>query len=209
MGHPEGPGEAHGNADGADTQPFVRRARLADAEAFAAVQHRGWARASEHDVLPPPPPLEEMRQAWERSITVPPSARHHSWVAVDRAAAGEVVRGIAASTPASDPDLDAEHCVDVVVLTVDPAVRGRGHGSRLIAAAMDVAVDEGALEAVAWVAVDDDSTRRFLQSCGWAADGAFRTLGADGADGAPEAELRQVRLATSLRGEDPPGPGQP
>ena len=193
MGLPDDAAAASG-----DPQPFVRQARLVDAEAFAAVQHRSWVRGAEHVALPPPPPRDDMQRAWERAITVPPSSRHHSFVAVDRSADGEVVRGIAASTPASDPDLDAERCVEVVVLAVEPDARGRGHGSRLVTALVDVAVDEGAEEAVTWVAVDDDATRQFLEGCGWAADGAFRTLSTDDPDQAPGSELRQVRLATAL-----------
>lgn len=200
MGHPSDVAGPAGAA--ADVQPFVRRARLADAEAFATVQHRSWAHGAAQHGLPEPPELDEMVRAWERAITVPPSPRHHSWVAIDRSAAGEVVHGAAATAPSSDPDLDAERCVEVVVLAVDPAARGLGHGSRLVAAAMDAATVDGALEAVAWVGSDDDVTRRFLEAGGWVADGAFRTLTDDSATRDSVGELRQVRLATSLRASD-------
>lgn len=213
MGHPA---DADGPADAdaaTDVQPFVRPARLVDAEAFAAVQRRSWAHAAAEHALPEPPDPDEMVRAWERAITVPPSPRHRSWVAVDRSPTGEVVHGAAATAPASDPDLDVERCVEVVVLAVDPPARGRGHGSRLVSAAMDAATADGAGEAVTWVASDDDRTRRFLEGGGWAADGAFRTLEGDnpGPDDNPgvsgPAELRQVRLATSLRPPDDLEPG--
>jgi len=83
------------------------------------------------------------------------------------------------------------------VLSVDPAHRGRGHGSRLLSAALQTATSAGEQEAVAWIASGDDLLRRFLESAGWAADGAHRTLADDG-DGPIASELRQVRLGTLL-----------
>jgi GNAT superfamily N-acetyltransferase len=117
-------------------------------------------------------------------------------VAIDTSGGDEEVVGAAALAPASDPDLDADSCVELLVLTVDPERRGTGHGSRLLTAALQTAAADGEREAVVWVASADDSLRRFLEAAGWAADGAFRTLATDG-DG-DAAELRQVRLGTSL-----------
>ena len=194
-----------GSTDSSDGQPFVRPARLIDAADFAAVQHRSWSAAAEALELPAPPDAAHIERAWERAITVPPTQRHRSLIAVDRFADGEVVRGVAAVAPASDPDLDPSDCVELVVLAVDPQWRGRGHGSRLMAAAMQAAADSGEREAVTWVASGDDATRRFLEASGWVADGAFRTL-TEG-DSEPDQdgevrELRQVRLATSLESCD-------
>jgi GNAT superfamily N-acetyltransferase len=180
------------------SQPFVRPARLIDAAAFAAVQHRSWAIASAAAGLPEPPGPQQLERAWERAITVPPSGRHHSWVAVDRSGDGEVVRGVAATAPASDPDLDAASVVEVVLLTVDPDARGAGHGSRLMTAALETAAANGDQEAVVWVASDDDLMRRFLESAGWAADGAYRTLAEGESTDESAHEVRQVRLATGL-----------
>jgi GNAT superfamily N-acetyltransferase len=202
-----------GGADGSgpvsaseDAQPFVRSARLADATAFATVQHLSWDQAAREHGLPAPPELDDMVLRWERSITVPPTPRHRCWVAVERTASAELVRGVAASVPASDPDLAGEDEVEVVVLAVDPAARGQGHGSRLIAAVMDAATTDGAGAAVTWLASADDGTRRFLEGCGWAADGAFRTLAPVADPDSPAAvELRQVRLSTSLRDATTPG----
>ena len=82
------------------------------------------------------------------------------------------------------------------MLTVAPEHRGRGHGSRLLTAALQTAAADGEREAVVWVASADDALRRFLEAAGWAADGAYRTLATDGD---ATTELRQVRLGTSLR----------
>jgi GNAT superfamily N-acetyltransferase len=171
---------------------------LLDAADYAAVQHRSWSAAVKALALPEPPELSHMERAWERAITVPPDGRHVSWVAVDRAADAEKVRGVAAVAPASDPDLDADAVIELIVLAVDPAWRGRGHGSRLLVASMQTAATSGEREAVTWVASGDDETRRFLEASGWAADGAFRTLAEGDAEPGQEIELRQVRLATSL-----------
>ncbi|HEX5017773.1 MAG TPA: GNAT family N-acetyltransferase, partial [Actinomycetes bacterium] len=175
---------------------YVRPARLVDAADFAAVQRRSWQASAATMAIPEPPELEHMERLWERSITVPPSDRHQTWVAVDRTPDSETVVGVAAVAPASDPDVDANRCIELLVLTVQPESRGRGHGSRLLSAALDTAGERGESEAVAWVASGDDGTRRFLESAGWIADGAFRTLSDDEEN--PEAALRQVRLATSL-----------
>jgi GNAT superfamily N-acetyltransferase len=175
------------------SEPFVRPARLIDAAAFAEVQRRSWGAVAEALGLPEPPDPDHMERAWQRAITAPPTERHRSWVAVERSAEGEVVHGIAVVAPASDPDVDEAHCVELLVLTVDPDARGCGHGSRLLVAAMQTAADGGEHEAVAWIASGDDTLRRFLEESGWAADGAFRTL-----SDPDSADLRQVRLATSL-----------
>ena len=100
--------------------------------------------------------------------------------------------------PASDPDLDASTTVELLLLAVDPDHRRRGHGSRLLAATMQTAMDAGERDAVAWVPSVDDALRTFLEAAGWAADGAYRTLAGASAPDAEEIEVRQVRLATAL-----------
>jgi GNAT superfamily N-acetyltransferase len=177
---------------------FVRAARLTDAEAFARVQHRSWQRASDDLGLPGPPDLAAVERGWERAVTAPPSPRHRTWVAVQATPDGEQVVGVAGVAPASDPDLDPATVVELVLLAVDPDVRRRGHGSRLLTAAIQTAADEGEREAVTWVPSVDDSSRAFLEEAGWVADGAYRTLAGAPEPDADEVELRQVRLATSL-----------
>lgn len=185
---------------------FVRPARLIDAAGFAAVQRRSWLTAVTDLALPPPPAVSEMERSWEKAVMAPPSNRHSTWVAIETSSGGEAVVGAAALVPAGDPDLSAETCLELVVLTVDPDHRGKGHGSRLLTASMQTAADAGAHEAVAWVAAGDDTLRRFLEESGWAADGAHRTLSTDdpaatddeGRGSEAAAQLRQVRLGTLL-----------
>lgn len=190
---------------------FVRPARLIDAAGFAAVQRRSWSAAATDLTLPPPPEASEMERSWEKAVMAPPSDRHSTWVAIETSSGSESVVGAAALAPASDPDLSSETCLELVVFTVDPDHRGKGHGSRLLAASMQTAADAREQEAVAWVAAGDDALRRFLEESGWAADGAHRTLSTDdpavadheGQAPEPVAQLRQVRLGTLLQSPAP------
>ncbi|MCZ3390218.1 MAG: GNAT family N-acetyltransferase [Actinomycetia bacterium] len=181
---------------------FVRAARLIDAGGFAAVQRRSWLAADTELRLPPPPDIDVMQRSWERAVMAPPSERHHTWVALESSAGAEIVVGAAALAPASDPDLDPTSCIELLVFTVDPAHRGQGHGSRLLTAALQTATAAGEREAVVWLAGGDDLLRRFLESAGWAADGAHRTLATD-SDDEDAARLRQVRLGTVLASDTP------
>jgi ribosomal protein S18 acetylase RimI-like enzyme len=86
------------------------------------------------------------------------------------------------------------------VLVVDPAHGRQGHGSRLLAAAVDLLREDGFTHVFTWVPSTDDPLRRLLIESGWAADGARRTLGSDdepGTQGATEAH--QLRMLTDLR----------
>jgi hypothetical protein len=68
-----------------------------------------------------------------------------------------------------------------------------GHGSRLLAAVVDVLRPEGVAELVCWAA-PGSPLEGLLESTGWAPDGATRELDADGS------LLAQRRWATSLLG---------
>lgn len=167
----------------------VRLARTSDVDDIAAVQVRAW-RAAYADVLPGEvlASLDESDIAleWGRALLMPGSSR--LLVALD--ADGRVV-GAAAIGPASDPDAQASG--ELTLLVVDPGAWGQGHGSRLLAASVDLLVQMGFREAVAWVPIDDETRRRFLQSAGWGPDSAFRDLEVD--DGRA---VREVRLVTLI-----------
>jgi len=170
----------------------VRMARLADVQAAAAAQLRAW----QADGVLPPEALEghdesTMARGWERAVIAPPSRRHQLLVALD----GDRVVGLAAITPAADPDCDPDTDSELVLLVVDPDARNQGHGSRLLAASARHAAEGGAQRLYVWAAATDDRLRAFLDAAGWAADGAHRTLDRYGDD---SVLLRQVRLGTSL-----------
>ncbi len=171
----------------------VRVAWVADSTALGAVQARAW-QAAYGQALPATAlaglRADELGQAWADAIRRPPSARHRVLVALERA---QVV-GFAALAPSDDPDADPVADAELVVLAVDPQHLGAGHGSRLLAAVADTCRADGFRRATTWVLAGDDALLTFLQSAGWAPDGAFRELSGEGDDDT----ARQVRLHTDV-----------
>lgn len=174
----------------------VRVAWADDAPAIGAVQARAW-KQSYADVLPPAVHAEidaaRFAETWRRAITRPPTARHRVLVALER----NTVVGLAATAPSEDADAGPSDA-EMVVFHVDPDALRAGHGSRLLAAAVDTMRADGFSHARVWLVVGDDAVRGYLESAGWAADGAHRELDLTG-DGS--ATLRQLRLHTDLREE--------
>lgn len=167
----------------------MRPARSSDAEAIARVQLETW-RAAYAEVLPAAAlslEASDVASAWGQAVGAPPSPYHRVLVAVD----GAEVVGLAACEPASDEDLDVP-AAELTVLLVEPRWGRRGHGSRLLAAAVDLwRADEVAL-AVTWVFDSDAVVEGFLTAAGWAPDTAGRTLEADAST------VRQRRWHTAL-----------
>jgi ribosomal protein S18 acetylase RimI-like enzyme len=165
-----------------------------DAPAIAAVQVRAW-RASYADLLPADllaaMTAEDLAADWREALVRPPDARNRVLVALER----NLVTGFAVTGPAVDPDCDPIAVGELTDLTVDPHQRHAGHGSRLMQAGIDTLRADRFTRAVTWVPAQDDATRGFLTSAGWAPDGAFRTLDLTG-DGS--VQVKQVRLHTSL-----------
>lgn len=165
----------------------VRTAVPADVGAIGAVHARSWRRAYA-DLLP----VEvlaaldpsALARAWAAAVASPPSPGHRVVVAC----AGSTVVGFAAVDAAGE----------LVALLVDPAHQRRGHGSRLLSAAVDHLRAVGASPVVAWCPLDDLPRRAFLTSAGLAPDGAWRELEVPGAAGG----LREVRLVAWLGGPD-------
>ena len=165
---------------GADAS--VRPATGGDLDAVGAVHSRSWRSAyADHlprevlDALDP----GALATAWSGAVTAPPSRGHHVLVAC----AGSTVVGF----------LAADDTGELVGLHVDPAHQRRGHGSRLLAAAADLARDAGVTVLTAWCPVVDTARRAFLESAGFGPDGAWRELEVPGADG-----LREARLVAAL-----------
>ena len=112
--------------------------------------------------------------------------------------------GFVAMAPATDDDLDtgdtpppgdippATATVVVSPLLVEPRWGRRGHGSRLLAAAVDLAREDGAVRALAWVLEADTASRGLFASAGWEADGVARIL-----DTGPTT-LRELRLHADI-----------
>jgi GNAT superfamily N-acetyltransferase len=170
----------------------VRVAWTDDAEAIAGIQARAWA-TSYAGLVPAAGELRaaDFAQLWRDALTRPADARHRALVALER---NQVV-GFAITTPATDPDCDPATDGELMEFTIDDAERGKGHGSRLLQAAVDTMIADQFTRAVAWLIADDDVCRAFLTSAGWGPDSAHRTLDLDGTG---TRQVRQIRLHTQL-----------
>jgi GNAT superfamily N-acetyltransferase len=172
----------------------VRPARPEDAGEIGRIQVATW-RTAYADVLPAPV-LEGLSEdqavdAWRSAITDPPSPRHHVLVALEQ----QWLVGFAGVAPADDledTDPDPETTAALAPILVEPRWGRRGHGSRLLAAAVDHARGDGMTRAIAWIPEADKPSREFLLSAGWAPDGLARAL--DTGAG----ELREIRLHALL-----------
>lgn len=171
----------------------VRLARPDDVPGVVAAQAAAW-RSAWSEVVPAAV-LEQLdsgaaAEAWRSAITAPPTPRHRVLVAEE----GETLVGMAASGPAEDADLSPAVDVELVALCVQPEHWRRGHGSRLLTAAVDVARGDGFRHSYAWLPATDEGGRAFLVGAGWAPDGVHRQVDA----GTPDPPVRQVRLHTDI-----------
>jgi GNAT superfamily N-acetyltransferase len=156
----------------------VRPASPADGDEIARIQLDTW-RTGYAKILPAPvlDGLEPGAVAakWQAAVQTPPSGAHHVLVALE----GETRVGFTAFGPDADGqagDPDPETTVAIGLLLVEPRWGRRGHGSRLLAATVDLARADGATRLVAWVPASDTSSLEFYRSAGWGADGLQRGL---------------------------------
>jgi GNAT superfamily N-acetyltransferase len=160
------------------TGGFVRPARAGDAAGLARVQVASWRRHLAGIV--PAALLTELtseqaedvwRDRWREAITNPPTSRHHVLMAVTDDPAREVV-GFVSAGPATDADRWPGTDGEVYELRIMPERTGCGHGSRLLHAIADTLTQDGFHTVCTWALEADTALRRFLESSGWAADGA-------------------------------------
>jgi GNAT superfamily N-acetyltransferase len=173
-----------GEGEAVSADNFVRDARPADAADLARIQVARWA--SGYRGLVPDPVLAEItnsdsarrcQEQWSDSLAQPPTARHRVLVAVTAAPDGaRPVVGFASFGPATDPGRWPGTDAELYELCVTPGQTGHGHGSRLLNAAAATMAEDGFTVAFAWILDQDTAARRFLESAGWAADGASRAL---------------------------------
>jgi GNAT superfamily N-acetyltransferase len=182
---------------------FVRPAQPDDAAEIARIQLSTWRHAYRrilpHHVLDGLD-ADWMARRWLASIEAPPSPRHRVLVAVEEADRSYLV-GFAATGEADEaalaPDEDKQvvlghHVAAITDLLVEPRWGRRGHGSRLLAACVDLWRTDAFTTALAWAFEADVATRRFLTSAGWDLDGTTRALDVD------DLLVPQLRLHTTL-----------
>ena len=175
---------------------FVRPARVEDLAAIGRVQAATMlaslqaGHAAEHGA-PLPEGVRAMIAApviaagWETAVAEPPSPQHHVLVATTAGSEAEELAVVGLLGLAPTQSMDAEghvdeagvQAVEVTALGVAPADQRQGHGSRLLAAAVDLARQNGARALVAWAVRGDESVSRLLASVGMAPTGAHRVLG--------------------------------
>ncbi len=161
---------------------FVRPARAADAASLARVQVASW-RCGFAGIVPPSLLAEltsdeaeqAFRDRWREAITNPPTSRHRVLAAVTDDPAREVA-GFVSAGPATDADRWPGTDGEVYELRVSPERTGQGHGSRLLHAVADTLTEDGFHTVSIWALEADTALRRFLESSGWAADGARAEL---------------------------------
>ena len=194
--HSPGTHDLHDHDDPQAPGGFVRPARAADLTAIGQVQAATMlasleaGHTAEHSA-PLPEGVRAMIAApviaagWEAAVTEPPSPEHHVLVATTAQAdaVSRTVVGLLGLAPTQSMDAEGHvdesgvRAVEVTALGVEPASQRRGHGSRLLAAAVDLARQDGARALVAWAVRGDQSVSRLLSSVGMAPTGAHRVLG--------------------------------
>jgi GNAT superfamily N-acetyltransferase len=181
---------------------FVRPARPEDAAEIARIQLATWRTAYRR--MFPAHVLANLDEAylgrgWSEAIEAPPSPRHRVLIAVEQSETSQTTVGFAAAGPADEQALAPEEpplADDVAAVTdllVEPRWGRRGHGSRLLSAAVELWREDGFGTAVAWAYDADEAMKRFLGSAGWEHDGATRALDVD------DLLVNQLRLHTALK----------
>jgi GNAT superfamily N-acetyltransferase len=175
----------------------VRPARAADAEPLARVQVASW-RCGFAGIVPAgllaeltgDEAMGVWRDRWREAITNPPTSRHYVLAAVDETPPREVV-GFVSAGPATDSDRWPGTDGELYELRIAPERTGHGHGGRLLHAAADTLAQDGFHTLTTWALEADTALRAFLESSGWAADGARGELDVG-------TSVRVVRLHTAI-----------
>jgi L-amino acid N-acyltransferase YncA len=156
----------------------VRAARPGDVPEIARIQVDTWRTAYKR-FLPESVlaalDVEQAARAWGAAVAEPPSPAHHVLVATE----GTLTVGFAAVGPSDEEDAQPGEAA-VAALLVEPRWGRRGHGSRLLAAAVDHLRQDGVTRMVAWVPDADRASAAFYEAAGWEQDGTARLLEADG-----------------------------
>jgi GNAT superfamily N-acetyltransferase len=168
----------------------VRAARPGDVPEIARIQVETW-RTAYRRFLPESVlaalDVGQAEQAWRAAVAQPPSPAHHVLVATE----GADTVGFAAVGPSEEEDAQPGEAA-VAALLVEPRWGRRGHGSRLLAAAVDHLRQDGVTRLVAWVPDGDRASTAFYESAGWEPDGRARVLEAEGGS------VREIRWHAAL-----------
>lgn len=188
----------------------VRPATSADTDVIASLQLDAWRERLGDAAIAAIDPAA-VSASWSTAIGAPPDPRGRVLVA----AAGPRIVGFAATAPSSaslaagggagddaEGDAPGGWTTELVALEVAPADRRQGHGSRLLAAAVDLARERGAHHVGAWSLREDTARTDFLTSAGLAEVGVRRVLEV------PGGEREEFLLTGVIQPDARPAPGQ-
>ena len=155
----------------------VRPALRGDEHAIARIQVEAW-QLSHAEVLGQGAldllDTSAIEAQWASAVSSPPGAGFRVLVACD----GPTVVGVVSVAPVPTPEdrpFDAPGGA-ILALEVEPAHQRVGHGSRLLAAAVDTLREDGADQVHTWVLDGDDARAQFLSSAGLGPDDVVREL---------------------------------
>ncbi|WP_028049893.1 GNAT family N-acetyltransferase [Cellulomonas sp. URHD0024] len=154
----------------------VRPAVRGDEHAIARLQVDAW-RVSHADILAGALDLLDetaIEGQWAAAVATPPGAGFRVLVACE----GPTVVGVVSLAPVPPPEdrpFDAPGGV-ILTLEVEPSRQRSGHGSRLLAAAVDTLREDRADQVHTWVLDGDSARAQFLASCGLGPDDVAREL---------------------------------
>ena len=149
---------------------IVRRARLLDAPAMAAVHVDSW-RAAYLGLVPAVVlnglSVSARAASWTRILAEGEARGSRAWVAV---LDGRIV-GFVSAGPTRDADDHRGQVGEVYAIYLVPTAWGRGLGGELLRVAEDDLCDRGYRAATIWVLAGNTRARRFYAQCGYDADG--------------------------------------
>ncbi len=106
---------------------------------------------------------------------------------------GRVVVGFASAGPATDSDRWPATDAELYELRILPEQTRHGHGGRLLHAVAETLADDGFHTACMWALEADSALLGFLESAGWATDGARAELDVG-------VRVPTIRLHTAIAG---------
>ncbi|HEY0119786.1 MAG TPA: GNAT family N-acetyltransferase [Cellulomonas sp.] len=177
----------------------VRSAIAGDEAAIAAVQLGAW-RAAYADSLGAGAldMVDEVAvvERWRAAISSPPGRTFHVLVAM----AGPRLVGFVSVAPVPAPPNATDQTPGGILLALEvaPGEQRTGHGSRLLAAAVDTLRTDGADQVITWVADGDEARIRFLSTAGLSPDGAVRELASGPGPDGERSVLRERRWGASI-----------
>lgn len=171
----------------------VRRPTLADVDRLALINLETWRHAyagvvpaAHLDSLR----LERFRERWHRIITAGRPGVSSLAAEVDDTLAGYATLGPYRPQEDADPAEETQTWGEIYAIYTHPTLQGRGAGTALHGAAVDLLRTAEFHQAALWVLAANTSSRRWYAARGWRADGAVTDWVSEGGVALPEVRLR-------------------